>query len=146
MMEYFAFKKVKKHQAEKKAAVLTQEDENFLERIVSAEGTPPPLPERPHGLGPEAGDPTGNAAQMVVHDGNTTAVETETEKEPVDKKGKGKANEVDKEEKKKSNRFSFLSRSGTKKVRDSVFKTCPLPQHMLRQPRTKMVSNLTLTS
>ena len=114
-MEYFTYKKVKKHQAEKRAQaqvqspLLNDEDANFLERIVSAEGTPPPLPERPHGLGPEAGDSTGNNAQMVAHDGG-----------PVDEnkaKGKGKENKKPKtKEDKKLGRFSFLTRSGTKKV------------------------------
>ena len=114
MLEYFSYKKVKKHQAEKRAQaqvqspLLTEEDENFLERIVSAEGTPPPLPDRPQSLGPEAGDSTGNNSQLVARNG-----------EPVDKKldkGKGKETEKPKDAK-KSNRFSFLARSGTKKVR-----------------------------
>ena len=52
MLEYLTSKKAKKHQTEKRAEekvqspILTEEDENFLERIVSGEGTPPPLPER----------------------------------------------------------------------------------------------------
>lgn len=112
MLEYFTYKKYKKHQGEKKGStpstpsahptapkpVLTAEDEHFLERIVSAEGTPPPLPERPRHEGlPEAGNSEGNEAQMVVSD----------------KKGKGKETE----KKGKTGRFSFLNRSGTKKVR-----------------------------
>jgi len=130
MLEYFSYKKIKKHQAERKSAastpsaepsskaaetkkteaavqtppahvqspILSEEDAYFLERVVSAEGTPPPLPTRPpHEDLPEAGDSTGNTAQVVVSD-----------------KGKGKENEkpVDK----KKSRFSFLNRSGTKKV------------------------------
>ncbi|KAG9231690.1 hypothetical protein BJ875DRAFT_468726 [Amylocarpus encephaloides] len=80
MLEYFTYKKVKKHQHEKKPRgkgretlvqtpppLLNEEDERFLERIMSAEGTPPPLPARPT-LGAEAGDVTGNVSQMVVHD------------------------------------------------------------------------------
>ncbi len=120
-MEYFAYKKVKKHQAEKKAEaglqspLLTEEDEHFLQRVVSAEGTPPPLPERPHGLGREAGDSSGNAAQMVVHDSNTTA--EEGHRRSSKDKGKGKENEQDAEkEEKKPGRFAFLRRAGTKKV------------------------------
>lgn len=112
MLEYFTYKKLKKHQAEKKgkasapttpsvpAPVITAEDEHFLERIISAEGPPPPLPERPrHEELPEAGDSTGNAAQVVVHDKKD--------------KGKGKENERPAV---KTNRFSFLHRNGTKKV------------------------------
>lgn len=111
MLEYFTYKKLKKHQAEKKgkasapttpsvpAPVITAEDEHFLERIISAEGPPPPLPERPrHEELPEAGDSTGNAAQVVVHDKKD--------------KGKGKENERPAV---KTNRFSFLHRNGTKK-------------------------------
>lgn len=115
MLEYFTYKKVKKHQAEKRAKeetqspLLDEEDERFLTRIVSAEGTPPPLPERPHGLGVEAGDSTGNKSQMVVHDGR------EDENHHKDK-GKGKESEKPDRDPKKSNRFSFLRRSGTKKV------------------------------
>ncbi|TAQ87122.1 hypothetical protein B7494_g4518 [Chlorociboria aeruginascens] len=124
MLEYFAYKKVKKHRAQKARAeveapspVLTKEDENFLGRIVSAEGTPPPLPERPR-FGPEAGDPTNNPSQMVVHDGRTDHIE-----EPgIQGKGKGGGNEKPKDRPKekekgpkKSNRFSFLHKSSTKR-------------------------------
>ena len=122
MLEYFSYKKIKKHQAEKKAEtgvqtpILNKEDENFLERVISAEGTPPPLPERPHGVGPEAGDSTGNDSQMVAHNGG-----------PFDEKhkdkGKGKENEKPKDTK-KSNRFSFLSRAGTKKACPPVLPPC----------------------
>lgn len=106
MLEYFAYKKVKKHQAEKHECngtqtpkpVLSPDDERFLERLAS-EGTPPPLPERPFILNPEVGDSTGNDAQV------------ELSKD----KGKGKENpekllEVEKNEKpgKKGNRFSML--------------------------------------
>jgi hypothetical protein len=125
MMEYFTHKKEKKHQDEKKRAetkvetpapVLSDEDEYFLERIVSAEGTPPPLPDRPSYLNPEAGDSTENDAQMVVHDGN----ETQPEKGNKHKgKGKGDQKLDDKEKsaaKKAANRFSFItSKFGKKK-------------------------------
>ena len=127
MMEYFTYKKVKKHQAEKRAEegeqtpIISEEDEHFLTRVISAEGTPPPLPERPH-FGPEAGDSTNNQAQMVVHDGNGTtehAVEKQATKE--NHKGKGKENE--KHDGKKASRFAFLARSLTKKVSSSS--PCP---------------------
>jgi hypothetical protein len=125
MLEYFTYKKIKKQQAEKMAEagvqspVLSEEDENFLGRIVSAEGTPPPLPERPR-FGPEAGDSTNNQAQMVVHDGNGTT-EAPLNHEKTKDKGKGKENEkhAQKDAKKTSSRFSFLHRSSTKKVSSS---------------------------
>ena len=123
MMEYFAYKKVKKHQAEKKAAegkqspLLDEKDETFLRRVISAEGTPPPLPARPQDLS-EAGDFSGNASQMVVHDGNTVA-EEEQRRSSKDK-GKGKEKEHVEAEGKKPGRFSFLSRVGTKKVCTSM--------------------------
>lgn len=146
MLEYFAYKKAKKHQAEKQAEaqvqspVLTEEDENFLERIVSAEGTPPALPERPITpnpklperlivLNPEAGNPTDNDEQMVVYDeagtkANTKA-EAKAERKAEKKKGKGKETVSDKD-KKKSNRFSFLHRS--KKSDEGLKPTTDVPE------------------
>ncbi|KAL2065489.1 hypothetical protein VTL71DRAFT_3159 [Oculimacula yallundae] len=126
MMEYFTYKKVKKHQAEKKAAegiqppLLDEKDETFLRRVISAEGTPPPLPVRPDGL-PEAGDFAGNASEMVVHDGNTVA-EEEGHKRSSKDKGEGKAEEPEKgvENEKKHGRFAFLSRINTKKHKDGL--------------------------
>ncbi|KAE9370693.1 hypothetical protein N431DRAFT_412312 [Stipitochalara longipes BDJ] len=134
MMEYFTYKKIKKHQAEKKAKdgeqtpVISEEDEHFLTRVISAEGTPPPLPERPQ-FGPEAGDSTNNQAQMVVHDGNGTAegngtTEPALDKQPTKDKGKEKEKEkenekhTEKDGKKTSSRFSFLARTLTKKHKD----------------------------
>ncbi len=123
MLEYFTVKKIKKHNAEKEkrkhsgspqvavqSPLLDEEDEHFLKRIVSAEGTPPPLPQRPM-LGPEAGDHRGNTAQMVVHDGRKSSHSDRH-------KDKGKERETEKREdgKSSSTRFSFLKRSGTKKV------------------------------
>lgn len=99
--------------------MLTQEDENFLERIVSAEGTPPPLPERSYVLNPEAGDSTGNQAQMVVNDASKTETPAEEIKKTysADKgKGKEKMAENGEGEKKKNNRFSFITRVATRKV------------------------------
>lgn len=116
MLEYFTYKKVKKHQAEKRAQaqvqspLLTEEDENFLERIVSAEGTPPPLPDRPSGVESEAGDSTADNSHTVA-DGEGPAAETATEKS----KGEQKENDKPKDGKKPS-RFSFITRSITKNV------------------------------
>jgi hypothetical protein len=113
MLEYFTYKKIKKHQAEKRARaqvqepLINEEDEHFLTRIVSAEGTPPPLPERPQGWRIEAGDSTGNASQVIPdgedyeHDDNGNAKGKENEK-PTDTK--------------KANRFSFLHRHSTNKA------------------------------
>jgi len=128
MLEYFTYKKVKKHQAEKKvhtpaqvrtptpqgpSPLLNDEDENFLERIVSAEGTPPPLPSRPMGWAPgvgiEAGDSTGNQSQMVVHNGNGTMHEN-------NRNHKGKGRETIDGEKKPGRFASFLAKTGPKKV------------------------------
>src|SRR5258706_16351964 len=108
MLEYFSYKKIKKHQAEKRALagaqspapVLSEEDENFLGRIVSAEGTPPPLPDRPHFLNPEVLTATPNDSQLVVHDAEDT-----THKSKDKGKGKEKA-PTDEKEEKKSKRFS----------------------------------------
>jgi len=111
MLEYFTYKKVKKHQADKKTTtkvkspILNEEDEHFLSRIISEEGTPPALPTRPHGLGPVSGDATANQSQLVVHDDAVAEFRNKNDK------GKGKA-----EEEKKGNRLSGLVRSITKKV------------------------------
>jgi len=110
MLEYFTYKKVKKHQAEKKptkvqSPILNEEDEHFLSRIISDEGPRPALPARPHGLGPVSGDTTANQSQLVVHDDAVAEFRNKNEK------GKGKA-----EEEKKGNRLSGLVRSITKKV------------------------------
>ncbi|PQE24237.1 RING-like domain-containing protein [Rutstroemia sp. NJR-2017a BVV2] len=170
MLEYFTYKKVKKHRDENRASasntptattpstpvstsrplnkirtpptptfphlenpaspVLTEEDENFLHRFISAEGTPPPLPERrpnlpqrPSGLGAVVGDSSANELQMVLHEGAGSANEDEARnKENRKEKGKGKQRmseeqrdgaEVDeKTEKvaKKWKRLSFLHR------------------------------------
>lgn len=144
MLEYFTYKKAKKHQAEKEkrgpttqtrtqtevrtpspaqpSLLLNDEDANFLERIVSAEGPPPPLPNRPEGwvqgVGMEAGDSSGNQAQMVVHDGNGTATEYTAEHHHSWHKDKGKGKEKMKTEEKKPGRLAILARNVTKKYKD----------------------------
>ncbi|RDW77178.1 hypothetical protein BP6252_05231 [Coleophoma cylindrospora] len=123
MMEYFAYKKIKKHQAEKRAEagaqtpIITDEDEHYLERIMSAEGTPPPLPARPSAINNGvAGDANGNKLQMVVHDGEA---ETEKEKETTKAKGKSKENVKgkDKESDTKGSKLGFIQRTFTKKAK-----------------------------
>ena len=119
MLEYFTYKKVKKHQAEKKAEtkvqspILNEEDEHFLSRIISEEGPRPALPTRPHGLGPVAGDDTANRSQLVVHDDAVAEFQSKNDK------GKGKAGEE-----KKGNRLSGLVRSITKKVGSALCDGC----------------------
>jgi hypothetical protein len=114
MLEYFTYKKIKKHQTEKKAEahvqspVITEEDENFLTRIVSAEGTPPPLPERPRST--EVPDIT----ESVVGGQGAIITKNKENEKPIDReKPAAEDRPVDR---KKSNRFSFLSRRNNKKV------------------------------
>src|SRR5438045_2561763 len=80
--------------------VLSEEDENFLERIVSEEGPAPPLPIRPFltpdiSFSSEAGNSMNNS-------------QVSTSKDIVDK-GNMKENVSEKD--KKSKRFSFLHRT-----------------------------------
>ncbi|KAI9678761.1 MAG: hypothetical protein M1817_005818 [Caeruleum heppii] len=125
MLDYFQNKKTKKHQADGQvkspSPVLSPTDEQFLERIVEAASeTPPPLPARPFLL--ETGNPAGNDQQLVLREpspDDETSREAPVEVESPDtkevkRKGKGKEKIKDTLHK-KSNRWSFLQRSGTKK-------------------------------
>lgn len=139
MLEYFTYKKAKKHQAAKKLAkdlkqeaetkrptsphpapILNEGDEQFLTRVISAEGTPPPLPDRPSWWGPTAGEYTENDLQMILHESAPADYNNESiEPEAIKDKGKGKAKadtheEVDPKAVKKAHRFSFLHRKSTK--------------------------------
>jgi hypothetical protein len=82
ILEYFTFKKIKNRLAEKHAIathakepiqslVLSEEDEPFIERIASEEGTPLHLSARPHILNPDvialAADSTNNDAQVSMY-------------------------------------------------------------------------------
>lgn len=142
-------KKVTKDQAEKRAEeevqspVLSEEDENFLERIVSAEGTPPALPERPFVLNPEAGDSAANEVQMVVHGEHGTKSEKSTGKH----KSNGKENASDKD-KKKSHRFSFLRRLGKRKGGNLQPTTDVPPQEAAREEDdiTRVLNELNLAA
>ena len=104
MSEISTYKKVKKQQTEKKAEaqiqepLINEEDENFLTRIVSAEGSPPPLPERRPHSSEVCG--TGDSHEHG-HDASSTIKGKENEK-PIDKK--------------KSHRFSFLHKRNSKKA------------------------------
>ncbi|TVY42622.1 hypothetical protein LOCC1_G003748 [Lachnellula occidentalis] len=128
MLDYLTSKKGKKTPAEKTGKealarvktpppLIDEDDERFLERIVSAEGPAPPLPARPAGIGAEAGDFTGNASQVVVHEqdnhhGRKSHERKSHERRRSSDKGKGKDTTADS---KKSSRFSFLQRTFTKK-------------------------------
>lgn len=125
MMEYFSYKKAKKHlekAPKSKEPVLNDEDEAFLYRITSqVEGTPPPLPERPQDLS-IAGDSINNHQQLVLADSEEAwgvplpdvpdtpeGVMAGIEGEDLTQgKGKGKEKAVDS----KKNRWSFLHRDG----------------------------------
>lgn len=120
MLEYFTYKKIKKHQAEKKAEahiqspLITEEDENFLTRIVSAEGTPPPLPERPRSTEVRDGMESVVGGQGAI---NTKNKENE---KPIHREKP--AEQEESVDRKKSNRLSFLYRRNTKKVSHPFFK------------------------
>ena len=127
MLEYFTYKKVKKHQQEKHghhhddqtiqppAPILTPNDEAFLQRITSEDDPAASLPTRP--LGSVAGDTVGNEQQVALT-GATESAEYGSDVRGVSDESshgklKGKATEPSQ---KRSHRFSFLQRSGTKKV------------------------------
>lgn len=164
MLEYFTYKKIKKHQAEKRAEkqvqtpILNEEDENFLERIVSAEGTPPPLPERPSYIDlAEAGDTTRYDAQMVIHDptqaslsADNTTKELANEKGDSDKRHKGKG-KVDENEKKKPSRFSFFHKKSTGQKHDEQLEptnsvVTPAEAEREEEDITKVLDDLNLAA
>ncbi|KAF7913715.1 uncharacterized protein EAF01_000121 [Botrytis porri] len=182
MLEYFTYKKVKKHNAEKKdrvsnsntplaspnpaspttsskprhlntvksssadlerggaSPILNDEDEYFLHRFISAEGTPPPLPQRKPTLparpsergnegitmGDEAGEWRNNELQMILRededeDGEGIERENETKaqgkgKEKIGEEGE-KIDDTTEKVAKKWKRLSFLHRG--KKERDA---------------------------
>lgn len=117
MLEYFTYKKVKKHQAEKRAReeaataslkpVLSLDDERFIENLV-AEGTPPALPQRPIILNQDSDEVKQNTSQL----------------ERSVSKGKTKENDNGPTKpKKKENRFSLLfakSKKDGTDVKDSL--------------------------
>jgi hypothetical protein len=124
MLEYFTYKKIKKHQAEKRARealaspVLNEEDENFLQRVVSEEGPPPALPERPVILNPEVGNSTGNDSQIVSREPELNSKHRRSnDRRSSGRRSSDKDRRHDKDsdkEKKKQNVFSIF-RSKSKK-------------------------------
>ena len=91
--------------------VLNEEDEEFLHRIAE-EGPPPPLPARPGTQDlPEAGNPEGNNAQMVLYEGAQLIPETpdNLDSESADAESHENVTKMEKEHRKKS-KWSFLRR------------------------------------
>ena len=135
-MEYFSFKKAKRHQDKTPPSdtpVLDHEDEAFLKRITTqVEGTPPALPNRPLDGLSVAGDPTDNDQQLVLADEareiplpdapftpEGVKPETDVPREAADDgktKGKGKEKERSKSRDGTKDRWSFLRR-GSKALR-----------------------------
>lgn len=123
MLNYFQNKKHKNHpddtQTKSPSPVLSPTDEQFLERIVEEADTPPPLPARPTPL--ETGNPVGNTQQLVLRPSTPDDVPPAppaAEEAPAEENVKGKAKAKEKVVDalhKKSNRWSFLQKSGTKK-------------------------------
>ncbi|KFY21359.1 hypothetical protein V493_07473 [Pseudogymnoascus sp. VKM F-4281 (FW-2241)] len=139
MLEYFTYKKVKKHQAEKRARenaqtpplkpVLSADNERFIEHLVY-EGTPPKLPERPTALNRE-----------IVSDGEDTP-----QLERSISKGKNKENvKAPEKSKKKEHRFSTLF---TKKKDEKIAKA-DLPADEVEREEddiTKVLNDLNLSA
>ncbi|KAF7867340.1 hypothetical protein EAF04_005423 [Stromatinia cepivora] len=178
MLEYFTYKKVKKHQAEKKGSasnfntplaspepvspaassrprplntvrspsaelrregaspILNEEDEYFLHRFISAEGTPPPLPQRRPtlplrpsergiegiGMRDEAGEWRDNELQMILREDGEGETVGRDKEEKVRGKGKigNEGEKIDDNSEKAANkwkRLSFLHRG--KKEKDA---------------------------
>ena len=122
MLDYFSSKKARKHPekaTKSEEPVLNDDDEAFLQSIMSQiEGTPPPLPERPHKL-PVAGETCGNDMQVAlseeakdvpipdVPDTPEGILPGASSENSTGNKGKGKEKVKDN----KKNRWSFLRRS-----------------------------------
>jgi hypothetical protein len=99
----------KKHETSKQqhSPVLTEEDEHFLEQIVSNDDSAPPLPERTYLLNPETGSHSGD------HRESGKGKKKQTKE--GDKKRKSKENSKD-----KTSRPSLLQRMTSKKVCDPL--------------------------
>ncbi len=138
MLEYFAYKKVKLHRAEKEkekekrekslrtpTPVLTDEDEAFLRRIAE-EGQPPALPERPIMLNPEVGqeietgDPMGTSVQTMSPRERGHEVEKQKRRESEEKEKEGSGNRI-------SNRISALFGKSTKVTKEGLHSTGKVP-------------------
>ncbi|KFY97153.1 hypothetical protein V498_02222 [Pseudogymnoascus sp. VKM F-4517 (FW-2822)] len=141
MLEYFTYKKVKKHQAEKKARedaqtpplkpVLSADDEWFIEHLVS-EGTPPPLPKRP----------TASDREILDEDENAPQLERSISKGKNKENAKGPAEKM----KKMENRFSSLF--GKSKKDDKIMKA-DLPTDEVEKEEddiTRVLNDLNLSA
>lgn len=129
MLEYFTYKKIKKHQenaTKSEEPVLNQEDQDFLHRITSqVEGTPPPLPERPQDF-PVAGDTKDNNAQLVLSEEARSIPLPDVPDTPAEVMPGISSEDVivetkeDEKAKKKKNRWSFLRRDSKKGTADGL--------------------------
>lgn len=141
MLEYFTYKKVKKHQAQKKARedaqtpplkpVLSADDEWFIEHLVS-EGTPPPLPKRP----------TASDREILDEDENAPQLERSISKGKNKENAKGPAEKM----KKMENRFSSLF--GKSKKDDKIVKA-DLPADEVEKEEddiTRVLNDLSLSA
>ena len=113
MIEFFKSKRGKSPTPTDEVAtpVLNKEDEEFLHRIAE-EGPPPPLPVRPGTQGlPEAGNPEGNDAQMILYEGAPSTPETQDnlESDLAGTQPQSSETPTGKEHKSKS-KWSFLRR------------------------------------
>jgi hypothetical protein len=85
-MEYLNYVKSKAHIGTSKNSetpVLTEEDEQFLNRVTSHDEQPPPLPTRPRVQDlPVAGEAQGNDAQLALFEGAQNIALPETPDEP----------------------------------------------------------------
>jgi hypothetical protein len=127
-MEYLNYVKSKAHIGTSKkseAPVLTEEDEQFLNRVTSHDEKPPPLPARSliQDL-PVAGDAEGNDAQLALFDGAQNVALPETPDEPTRDRELAQNPNVGSDNKPTKNTWSWLrrdSRDHKRKVRmDSV--------------------------
>jgi hypothetical protein len=117
-MEYINYVKNKAHIGSSKKSetpVLTEEDEQFLNRITSHDEQAPPLPARPRVQDlPVAGEIQGNDAQVALLDGaqNVALPETPNEivSEPEAKQDPVAEAEKSSEQKSARNTWSWLRR------------------------------------
>ncbi|KAG9244543.1 hypothetical protein BJ878DRAFT_505661 [Calycina marina] len=138
MLDYFTSKKLEKKgkqvEAKVRTPIINDEDEYFLRRMISEEGTPPPLPNRPHSLN-LAGDATDNQSQLVIH--NDAVAEFQKSKEK-------------KEKAKKTNRlfglYSSITKTGKKPATSTTEKPLTPKEAAPETDKiTDILDNLSLT-
>jgi hypothetical protein len=130
-MEYINYVKNKAHIGtlrKSEAPVLSEEDEQFLNRVTSHDEQPPPLPARPRVQDlPVAGETKGNDAQLALMDGaqNIALPETPDEvmSEPEAMQDPVTGSERSAEKKSAKKQWSWLrrdSRDTKRKVRKKI--------------------------